>query len=62
MKNYIGSAIIALSVIAGLWIAGDAYKYKFKSTETISVTGLAEKDFTSDLIVWSGTFDRYAMN
>lgn len=59
MKNYIGSAIIALSVITGLWIAGDAYKYKFKSTETISVTGLAEKDFTSDLIVWSGTFDRY---
>ncbi len=59
MKNYIGAAIIAVAVIAGLYIVGNAYKYKFKSTETISVTGLAEKDFTSDLIVWSGSFNRY---
>lgn len=59
MKNYIGSAVIALAVIIGLWIIGNAYKYKFKSSETISVTGLAEIDFTSDLIVWSGTFNRY---
>jgi hypothetical protein len=59
MKNYIGAAVIALAVIIGLWIIGNAYKYKFKSSETISVTGLAEIDFTSDLIVWSGTFNRY---
>ncbi|HLF47311.1 MAG TPA: SIMPL domain-containing protein [Chitinophagaceae bacterium] len=59
MKNYIGAAIIALAVIIGLWVVGNAYKYKFKSAETISVTGLAEKDFTSDLIVWSGSFNRY---
>lgn len=59
MKNYISSAIIGIAIIAGLWIAGNAYKYKFRSTETISVTGLAEKDFTSDLIVWSGSFNRY---
>ena len=59
MKNYIGATITALAVIIGLWIVGNAYKYKFKSAETISVTGLAEKDFTSDLIVWSGSFNRY---
>lgn len=59
MKNYIGAVVIALAVIIGLWIIGNAYKYKFKSSETISVTGLAEIDFTSDLIVWSGTFNRY---
>lgn len=59
MKNYIGAAVIALAVIIGLWIIGNAYKYKFKSSETITVTGLAEIDFTSDLIVWSGTFNRY---
>lgn len=61
MKNYIGAAIIAVSVIVGLFIVGNAYKYKFKSTETISVTGLAEKNFTSDLIVWSGSFNRYGL-
>ncbi len=59
MKNYIGTAIIAAAVILGLYIVGNAYKYKFKSAEIISVTGLAEKAFTSDLIVWSGSFNRY---
>ncbi len=59
MKNYIGAAIISIAIIAGFWIVGNAYKYKFKSTETISVTGLAEVDFSSDLIVWSGSFNRY---
>lgn len=61
MKNYIGAAIIAVAVIVGLAIVGNAYKYKFKSTETISVTGLAETNFTSDLIVWSGSFNRYGL-
>lgn len=59
MKNSISAIVIALAVVVGLWIVSNAYKYKFKSTETISVTGLAEKDFTSDLIVWSGSFSRY---
>lgn len=58
MKNYISTAIIALSIICGIFILSNAYKYKYRSTETISVTGLSEKDFTSDLIVWSGTFNR----
>lgn len=58
MKNYIGTLIIAIAIVAGMFIAGNAYKYKFRSTETISVTGLAEKDFTSDLIVWGGSFTR----
>lgn len=59
MKNSVSAIVIAVAIIAGLWIASAAYKYKFKSAETISVTGLAEKDFTSDLIVWSGSFSRY---
>lgn len=62
MKNWISAAVISLAVVTGLWIVGNAYKYKFKSAETISVTGLAEKDFTSDLIVWSGTFNRYGFD
>ena len=62
IKNHAGTLFIALAIIIGLWIVGGAYKYKFKSQENISVTGLAEKDFTSDLsfgaaliydLVWS---------
>ncbi len=47
-----------LSVAAGTYILGNAYKYKFKSAQTITVTGNAKKDFESDLVKWSATFSR----
>lgn len=59
MKNSLSAALFALAIIVGMWMAASAYKYKFRTSETISVTGLAEVDFSSDLIVWSGTFNRY---
>lgn len=62
MKNYISVTIIAFAAIIAFWIAGNAYKYKFKSTENITVTGLAEKDFTSDQIVWTGNYSRKMMD
>ncbi len=62
MKNYITAAIIAVAAITAFWIAGNAYKYKFRSTENITVTGLAEKDFTSDQIVWTGNYSRKMMD
>jgi uncharacterized protein len=62
MKNYIGAGIAALAAIICFWILGNAYKYKFKTAETISVTGLAEKDFISDQIVWTGNYSRKMMD
>lgn len=62
MKNYISSAIIAIAAIICVFMIGKSYKYKFTSTETISVTGLAEKDFTSDQIVWTGNYSRKMMD
>ncbi len=59
MKQHL--ILICLSIIIGLVILGNAYKYKFTSSETVSVTGLSEKDFTSNLIVWGGSFSRNAM-
>ena len=58
MKNYISAIVFAITAIICFWILGTAYKYKFKSAETISVTGLAEKDFVSDQIVWTGNYSR----
>lgn len=60
MKNHISTIAICLAIIAGLFIAGESYKYKFRAAETISVTGMSEKDFTSDLVVWGGSFGRDA--
>lgn len=58
MKNQLSTLLIALAVIISCVLLGNAYRYKFRSQETIVVTGLAETDFTSDQIVWKGGFTR----
>ena len=60
--RYITAAIIGLAFIIGLFIVGNAYKSRAKAMETISVTGSAEKDFASDLIVWKGFYSRKSMD
>jgi hypothetical protein len=60
--RYITAAIIGLAFIIGLFIIGNAYKSRSKAMETISVTGSAEKDFVSDLIVWRGSYSRKSMD
>jgi len=54
--------LIAASVVATALILAGAYKYKYRAAEEISVVGLAEVDFTSDLIVWQGSFERKNMD
>jgi hypothetical protein len=59
MKSTIITAvIIGFCVIIAFAFVGNAYKYRSKTMETIVVTGLAEKDFNSDLIVWNGSYSR----
>ncbi|MDE3181814.1 MAG: SIMPL domain-containing protein [Bacteroidota bacterium] len=58
----LSAAIIGIAFIVGLFIVGKAYKYRSTSKETITVTGSAEKDFESDLIVWKGSYSRKSMD
>jgi hypothetical protein len=44
------------------FILGNAFKSRNKVDNSISVTGLGEKEFVSDLIVWSGNFTRKNIN
>lgn len=62
MKIIIASAVLGLAAVLAFWIAGAAIKYRSKSAETIVVTGLAEKDFISDLIVWNGSYSRKSLD
>lgn len=62
MKNYISTLIIAAAVVLSVLLVSNAYKYKFKAQENVSVVGLAEVDFTSDLIVWEGSFSRKSVD
>jgi hypothetical protein len=56
------TSLIALAIVLASLILGNAYKYKFVSAETISTTGLAEKEFTSDLVIWNASFSSLSMS
>ena len=58
MKYYSRAIIIAISVLGAAYILSVGYKFKFKSTDGISVVGMAQVDFTSDLIVWEGSYSK----
>jgi hypothetical protein len=62
MKNSVTAVIFAVAIVALGFILSNAYKYRFRSAESISVVGLAEVDFTSDLIVWEGSFSRKSLD
>lgn len=61
-KLNINTIIIAIAVVLFAIIGKSAYKYKFRNAQTISVVGLAEKDFDSDLIVWTGSYSKTGMD
>ncbi len=61
-KFVIGSIVLGLALIIAFWVAGTSFKYRSKAGETIVVTGLAERDFVSDLIVWNGYYSRKSLD
>lgn len=58
MKNYLNSIIIAVAIITAGFFLAKGYENRGKVTDSVSVTGLGEKDFTSDLIVWGGSYSK----
>lgn len=54
MKTNFKYIIISLAIVVAAWLLGRAYTYKYRSQDTIVVTGLGESEFASDLIVWEG--------
>lgn len=47
--------VLAVAFVLGIWIAGSTY-LSVRKQRIVSVTGNAEQDFESDLIVWSASF------
>ena len=56
------SLIAAMALIAAAWVLGNAYKYKYKVTNTINVTGNAKKDFDSDIVKWTASYSRKSLD
>lgn len=62
MNKVLIALIVSIAAIVCFAFMAGAYKYKFHSQETIAVTGSAEIDFQSDLIVWSASYSRKSMD
>jgi uncharacterized protein len=62
MKNSINTVIIAIAVVLTGFLLAKGYSSRGRSAQAISVTGLGEQSFTSDLIVWRGSFSRKEMD
>ena len=62
MKNSINSLFIALAVIISATVLGNAWKRSHSGKSALHVTGLASRDFDSDLIVWEASFSKKAMS
>lgn len=56
MKQHLNTLIIAVAVIISGYLLAKGYQSRATNQNAISVTGLGEENFTSDLIVWSGSF------
>ncbi len=58
MRAHLSAIIVAIAIILGIVLIGNAYNYKFKTRNSVNVLGSASFDFTADLIVWNGSFSR----
>lgn len=58
MKKNLSAIIFGLSIVFAAYLLGNAFINRNKADGIVSVTGLGKADFTSDLIVWEGSFSR----
>ncbi len=58
MKANLHSILFSVAIVMAAVVLGKAYVDRAKVDGAISVTGLGKKDFTSDLIVWEGSFSK----
>lgn len=57
MKSNVPAILFAIAILAGAALLGKAYKDRGETGGNIQVTGLGQSNFSSDLIVWEGSFD-----
>jgi len=58
MKKIAVSIVAGFAFIVGIALVTNSWDKRLESANTIDVTGLTKVDFTSDLIVWRGTFSK----
>lgn len=62
MKNLTAVLVISITILISVFWLAHTFQQRHRGLDTIQVTGLGKKDFTSDLIVWNGSFTEKNMD
>lgn len=62
VKKLVPTILIGLAVIVTGYILGSSYLSRGKSDPSVTVKGLGQQSFDSDLIVWRASFSRNAVD
>lgn len=60
--KHVAAIIFSIAIVVAAYILGSSYVKRATPTGVIAVTGSGSEDFTSDLIVWEGTFSQTNIN
>ncbi len=58
--KHLSAIIFGLAIVIAAYFLGNAYVQRANPPQVISVTGLGNENFTSDLIVWEGRFSAFS--
>lgn len=58
MSKHWNSILFSVAIVIAALVLANAFVNRNRTERQISVTGLGEKNFQSDLIVWTGSFSR----
>lgn len=56
------TAIFSIAMVVAVWLGGKYFNKARGHAKTVSVVGMAERDFTSDLIVWKISYNVRNLN
>lgn len=62
MNKNIVAFIFGISIVLGAFLVSNAFSSRYKTEDVVTVTGLADKDFESDLINWSASYSRKSLD
>ncbi len=54
--KHLNAIIFGVAIVISAYFLGNAYVKRSNPARVISITGLGNENFTSDLIVWEGRF------
>jgi len=58
LKKHLSILFVCATALIAVVVVTNAYKNRHESNNIINVTGLGKKDFKSDLVIWSGNFEK----